>query len=123
MFVLASTIASKYHGRVTNASLPVLHARGGGAPRRSHLGPHVSEAARRLRALVAWDGVSTDKLLSQNALAARLGARSGDVNRWLWCQTRPGREWAVEIERIFPQIKVVLWSRAPQKPIEVLHAV
>lgn len=60
--------------------------------------------------------VLRSKKWSQNELARALNARSGDVNRWLWCVVRPGRDWCVAIERMLG-IPVAAWTRPPTKPL------
>jgi ribosome-binding protein aMBF1 (putative translation factor) len=78
--------------------------------RRESLGPCPNEGARLL-----WEQMR-ELGLSIAGLAKRLKADRGLVNRWLWCNGMPGREWAGEIERELG-IPIGAWGQKPTRKI------
>lgn len=74
---------------------------------RAALGPHFSEGARRLWAVV--------DVLGRSSVARTLGVQSGVVGRWLYGDRRPSIECAAKIEREL-RIPARLFAAAPLEP-------
>lgn len=77
---------------------------------RTKLGPHFSEAARRL-----WRVVETTYESSQARAAKELDAQPAQLSRWLYGDALPGLTRALALKAAHG-IGPELWKIPPQKP-------
>jgi len=53
-----------------------------------------------------------DKRGAQTEAAKRIGCGAGMVTRWIRGVTIPTIQWAMEIARVYPDIRPELWGKA-----------
>ena len=85
--------------------------------RRTHLGAHPNEGARQ--AWLAMERMGLDQSALRAKVKDELGKEmsSGLLVRVLYCDRRPGVEWA-EVFRSVLGVEPVAWYRDPEEPFE-----
>lgn len=85
--------------------------------RRTHLGAHPNEGARQ--AWLAMERLGLDQATLRAKVREDLGREmsSGLLVRVLYCDRRPGVEWA-DVFRVVLGVDPLDWFRAPLEPFE-----